>query len=204
VRHSRASPRTPSHRQGSFFFLKRGEFSGKVTRLPGLKPVPCARRRARWRVHPSRTPLSPQLCFRETRIRSVSRFPLLFPSPTDTDGAVSTVPEPRTQIQSPMLPIVAGPLAAVAAQLGCTGARIRVGRTRQLAVSAEGSYTGPVDPRSSNTFGAVSAQRGNSSRGGRLRAAARAEARGYIMHSPAGRLYPRSADLRTYFTQAPR
>jgi hypothetical protein len=58
-----------------------------------------------------------------------------------------------------MLPIVAGPLAAVAAQLGCTGARIRVGRTRQPAVSAEGGYTaaGPADSRSSDTFGAVSA-----------------------------------------------
>jgi hypothetical protein len=64
---------------------------------------------------------------------------------------------------------------------------IRVGRTRQPAVSAEGGYTWPADLRSSDTFGAVSAQRGNSSVVLPRRSAARgsaAEARGYI-----GRVY---------------
>jgi hypothetical protein len=123
---------------------------------------------------------------------------LLFPNLADTDGAISvglgnTVPyasEFRGSARS----------CCGAARL-CTGARIRVGRTWQPAVSAEGVYTRPVNPRSSDTFGAVFAQRGNNSVALPRRSAARgsvAEARGYT-----GRLYPWSADLRTYCTRVP-
>ena len=48
------------------------------------------------------------------------------------------------------------------AKLGCIGARIRAGRIGQLAVSAASGYTDLAYPRSSDTFGAVSTQRGNS------------------------------------------
>ena len=47
-------------------------------------------------------------------------------------------------------------------KLGYIGARIRAGRIRQLIVSAASGYTGLAYPRSSDTFGAVSAKRGNS------------------------------------------
>jgi hypothetical protein len=108
---------------------------------------------------------------------------LLFPSRADTDGAVSaglgnTAPYASDRRGSARS-------CCGAARLH-TGARIRVGRTWQPAVSAEVGYTGPANPQSSDTFGAVSAQRAATAalccRGARSATRARgsaAEARGY-------------------------
>ena len=79
-------------------------------------------------------------------------------------------------------------------KLGCTSARIRAGRIRQLSVSAASSYIGLAYLRSSDMVDAVSAKRGNiiimlpqrSATRGALRAT---EVRGYTR-----RAYPRSAD----------
>ena len=77
-------------------------------------------------------------------------------------------------------------------KLGYIGARIRAGRIWQLIVSAASGYTGLAYPRSSDTFRAVSAQRGNIIIVSPRRSAtcgSAIEVRGYT-----GRAYPRSAD----------
>ena len=78
-------------------------------------------------------------------------------------------------------------------KLGYIGARIRAGRIRQLIVSAAASgYTGLAYPRSSDTFGTVSAKRGNIIIVLPRRSATRGcatEVRGYTR-----RAYPRSTD----------